>query len=72
MVFPHPTTELLLTLMGTVSGFGKGRVSGSSKGFIFRLIGGEGLMCFIQAQYRIKGGIRGLSLENTMPSVGVI
>lgn len=45
---------------------------GFSKGFIFRPIQWEGLMCFIQAQYRIKGGIQGLSLENTMLFVGVI
>lgn len=29
-------------------------------------------MCFIQAQYRIKGGTQDLSLENTMLFVGVI
>lgn len=72
MVFPHPSTQLLLTLMGIVCEFGKGRMPSISKGFIFRQIQWESLMCFIQARYRIKGGTQGLSLENTLVFVGVI
>ena len=58
--------------MEIVRAFGKKRMPGFSKGFIFKRIQSEGLMCFIQAQYRIKAGTQGPSMEIILLFVGVI
>lgn len=72
MVFPCPSMQLLLTLMGLAHDLGKGSLHGVSKGFIFRQIQWENPMCFLQAQNRIKRETQDLSLENTVVFVGVI
>lgn len=72
MVFPCPSVQLLLTLTGLAHDLGKGSLYGVSKGFIFRQIQWENPMCFLQAQNRIKRETQSLSLEITVPFVGVI